>query len=452
MDTPRAARIGAFVLAGLTLFAVGLFLIGDRRLLFERHYELETSFFRVPGLEVGTKVRVAGMDAGEVTAIDIPPTPSTPFIVRMRIRQDLAPLVRTDSTAQIQVDGIVGNMFVQVGRGTDGAPEAPAGSRIPGAEPVEFADVLDRAAETLEAFRGQVDEIGSRVTVTLEEINGTIASVNDVVDTVGKGAADVTASVKRSMSSVEGILDETRTVVTSVRAGEGTVGKLLTDESLYQEMRQTAERAAKTAENIRQTSESARDAVDRLFAPGGPTDGVLAELRGAAAAAEEVLSDLAENTEAIKRNVLVRGFFQRRGFFDIDALTPVEYRRFAGDEEKRTALRIWIGADALFGRNAAGQETLTPEGRSRLDLAMGTFLQYRRDSPLIVEGYATGPTTSAQFLESDARARVVRDHLVRRFRRDASITGAIGLAEDAVGSPSGDGRWDGVALTLLVSK
>ena len=57
----------------------------------------------------------------------------------------------------------------------------------------------------------------------------------------------------------------------------------------------------------------------------------MADARDAAGAAEDVLSDLAEHTEAFKRNFLVRGFFQQRGFYDIDALAPRKYRQFAAD-------------------------------------------------------------------------------------------------------------------------
>jgi phospholipid/cholesterol/gamma-HCH transport system substrate-binding protein len=179
---------------------------------------------------------------------------------------------------------------------------------------------------------------------------------------------------------------------------------------------------------------------------------VLRELRDSADAAGEVLADLAENTEALKRNWLFRGFFRRRGFFDLDAMTPQQYRQFAGDARRRQVLRVWVEAPVLFARDERGLEHLTAEGQRRLDLAMGTFLEYRRDSPLVVEGYATGGPASQQFLESDTRARVVRDYLVRRFRRDASLTGSIGLGADAADSPAGTGRWDGIALALHVER
>src|SRR5688572_33055682 len=86
MGSNRKAVVGAFVVAGTLLFAFGLFLIGDRRLLFARQFEIATTFGKVSGLQVGTKVRVEGYDAGEVLEIRIPPRPSERFVVRMRIQ------------------------------------------------------------------------------------------------------------------------------------------------------------------------------------------------------------------------------------------------------------------------------------------------------------------------------------------------------------------------------
>ena len=95
MGSPRLATVGAFVLGGLLLFAVGLFLIGDRRLLFSEQFEVEADFANVAGVEIGTGVRLSGLPAGEVIGIEIPGEPGGRFVVRMRVREDLRALVRT---------------------------------------------------------------------------------------------------------------------------------------------------------------------------------------------------------------------------------------------------------------------------------------------------------------------------------------------------------------------
>ena len=97
MSRMRTAIVGGFVLGGLLLFAGGLFLIGDRRLLFAEQFELNSTFGKVTGVRVGTQVRVAGLAAGEVLEIVLPTGPADRFGVRMRLREDLRPLVRRDS-------------------------------------------------------------------------------------------------------------------------------------------------------------------------------------------------------------------------------------------------------------------------------------------------------------------------------------------------------------------
>ena len=80
----RAVAVGAFVVAGVLLFGVGLFLIGDRRMLFSHMFEVYAEFANISGLQNGAKVRVAGMDAGEVDTIHVPSTPSARFRVKLR--------------------------------------------------------------------------------------------------------------------------------------------------------------------------------------------------------------------------------------------------------------------------------------------------------------------------------------------------------------------------------
>ena len=82
--------VGAFIVGGILLFAGGLFLIGDRRLLFAKQFELNATFGKVTGLQVGGKVRLAGFDAGEVLEIIIPPRPSD--------RQTTPPAARTTAS------------------------------------------------------------------------------------------------------------------------------------------------------------------------------------------------------------------------------------------------------------------------------------------------------------------------------------------------------------------
>src|SRR5918992_5613113 len=159
MPANRLAAVGGFVIVGTLLFAVGLFLIGDRRMLFSDTFQLYAEFSRIAGLQNGATVRVAGMDAGEVEEIRVPAGPSARFRVRMRVRSDLRQLIRTDSVASIQNDGLVGNKFVQVETGSEQAQMIPEKGTIQSTEPFDLADLMKSMAETVAIVNTAINEV-----------------------------------------------------------------------------------------------------------------------------------------------------------------------------------------------------------------------------------------------------------------------------------------------------
>ena len=161
MTKTRLAIVGAFVIGGVLLFAVGLFLIGNRRMLFSDNFEVYAEFAGISGLQNGAKVRVAGMDAGEVEEIHVPLGPSGRFRVKMRVEENLHPLLRLDSVASIQTDGLVGNKFVQIEAGTDRSQVVPDKGTVQSREPFDLADLLVLDKNPLDDLR----RIGDKKTI-----------------------------------------------------------------------------------------------------------------------------------------------------------------------------------------------------------------------------------------------------------------------------------------------
>jgi len=450
MTRMRSAAVGAFVLGGLLLFGAGLFLIGDRRLLFSRQFELNSTFSKVTGLQVGTRVRLAGLDAGEVLEIALPPRPSQRFRVRMRMREDLRQLVRTDSVAAVQTDGIVGNAFIQVGVGSDEAPVVAPGATITGTDPIEFSDLIQEGRDTFRMVSREVVDLKGDVSTALVALTETVQNVNGVITDVGDDVQRLTTTSAAAMEGVQGTVADAQQLVADVRRGQGTIGQLLTDRALYDRLTGLGSEAEQTVRNLRETTERAKTAVEGFSSPTGTGQQITQTLRSTLAQVQEVASDLAESTEALKRNFLFRGFFRQRGFFDLDSLSREAYQSGVLEGDRRTALRIWIEAGVMFDRTPDGVEQLTAAGRRRLDSAMADLVRYPRDSPLVVEGYAQSRESEAPYLMSDDRAQLVREYLIARFRRQTTLTGVMAMSDRAPGSPSGDGRWSGVALVLFV--
>src|SRR6185312_10414615 len=150
MNSTRAVLVGAFVAGGIGLFSIGLFLIGNRRMLFADNFDMRSEFAEIAGLQVGAKVHVAGMDAGEVREIHVQTGPRGKFQVIMRVRSDLHPVIRVDSVASIQNDGLVGNKFVQIEAGTDAAPLVAENGAIRSEEPIDLSDIIKKMSDTID--------------------------------------------------------------------------------------------------------------------------------------------------------------------------------------------------------------------------------------------------------------------------------------------------------------
>ena len=449
MGSPRLALVGTFVGGGLLLFAVGLFLIGDRRLLFAEDFEVEADFGNVTGIVVGTSVRLAGLDAGEVLGLEIPSRPGERFGVRMRVREDLRSLVRTDSVAAVLTDGLLGAVFIQIRSGTASAPQVEDGGVIRGVDSIEIADLIEEGRDTFRVvaneFLGLREQMSETFSALGETAEATALLINDASDDI----QTVTSATAELMVDVQAVLTDTRSVVSDLSAGRGTIGKLLSDEALYTHLAGTARETEATMKAVRGSAERVEQLVRQFGGDDSEAADLLAEAGDVVSLARHAMSDLAENTEAIKRNWLFRGFFSDRGFYNLDELALDEYRELVA-RDRYTPLRIWLAGDLLFDTDLEGRVSLAADAGQRLDEAMSELLGYPRDSPLIVEGYAAGGGRSQEFIRAQAQADVVRDYLVRVYGRVSTLTGTMPIGAEAAGSPSGDNRWDGVALTLLV--
>ena len=150
MARNRLVAVGAFVIFGVLLFAVGLFFIGNRRMLFDETFERlrgVREYRRAAERREGARRRHGRRRSRR--RFRCRPARRAKFRVKMRIREDLHPLIRVDSVAIIQTDGLVGNKFVQVDAGTDQA--ADRAGRRDDAEP--RAVRLSRDAAAYERLR-----------------------------------------------------------------------------------------------------------------------------------------------------------------------------------------------------------------------------------------------------------------------------------------------------------
>jgi phospholipid/cholesterol/gamma-HCH transport system substrate-binding protein len=471
MSTSRQVALGIFLVGGLLLFAFGLFWIGDRRQLFQESVELYAEFSNISGLARGAKVRVSGLDAGEVLEIGIPPNPDSRFRVRFRAISDFMPILRMDSRASIQNDGLVGNKFLQVESGTSAAMPVTAGVTIPSREPIEVADLIARVSDTVKTANESVLDIRTGINDTVKTVVGLSLQTTEVID-------DVADQINRIVTTGNAIGDDVRGMVSDVRNGQGTIGQLINDDRLYQQLRSSAAEGNEVIQNFKATSDDLRaistdlkerdlggkvelvadnlqnltkealEAVRSFQGAEGSTGGLMAQVRQTLTSANETMANFADNSEALKQNFFFRGFFNRRGYFDLDAVTVREYQegRFLPDRQKITE---WVNSSDLFAASATGDERLTEEGRKKLDFAMTGFLKYSKNEPFIIESWAGSGSEPEQVLRSRERAIMVSDYLVQRFDLKSNYVAIMPM--NAAGVAAAQPR-DGVGLVLFAPK
>jgi phospholipid/cholesterol/gamma-HCH transport system substrate-binding protein len=441
----RLAGVGVFVLLGLAMFAIALFMIGERQLAFARKVVVYTEFRTITGLQPGAIVRVSGAPAGSVTDIEAPADPSGKFRARLEITEDLHQLVRTDSVAAIQTEGLVGGSFLAVSIGTAGAPRAPAGSTIPSREPFLLADLFEQMSGTIGKVNATIDTLGVGIEKTLASLDTTVGSANALI-------VDVSDDVKTLAAASARITSDAAQIAEGLRKGEGTFGKLLKDDELYRRATTIAKTAESIAAETQKAVQQARQAIDGLNSQGGQVSGVTARLSETLEEARTAMAGLSENMEALKRGFFFRGFYNRRGYFSLDDISPEEYRRGALMDENRRAAHVWLRHDALFApAGQDGAEQLTDTGAAQLDAALAPSLSRLADSIVIVEGYSDASSPAGRYVQSRARAALVREYFVQRFHLDPGAVGMMPLGGDASGSPQG-ATWNGVALAVFVQK
>lgn len=481
----RNVVVGLFFLAGLVLLTSGMFIIGDRRQAFSKHVEYYTEFTNLAGLTNGAKVRVAGMDAGEVLSISVPASPQARFRLKLKVNQTLRGLVRTDSLATIGTEGVVGDTFLSIRAGSGRAPAAAALATLPSKEPLELSAILDQGTSLLSDVDGAVKQVGGKINTALDGATTTLSNVNDVVVGLknGRGTAGMLLTDQTLATRFGHIASNVDAVTGGLNEGRGPAGMLLRDEAVADQIRQAVASANEATANLRHASAQADGVLSDLqnrqviknvdetitrvkSAAANIDDGtrqltqIIADvaqpdvggntagenIRESLANANTAMANIADDTEALKHNFLLRGFFKKRGYYNVTRISPEKYRHdpvFTGPN----SYRAWIQASQVFQKTAQGAEELSPQGKELLSSALANYGDYAEPMPMVIEGYWAGANTVDRLALSRSRAILVREYLERRFQLESGNLGVVAM-QNAPPAGLGHATWDGICIVI----
>jgi phospholipid/cholesterol/gamma-HCH transport system substrate-binding protein len=299
-------KLGIFIFIGMLLLVLSIFLIGDKNAIFSSRFQIKAYFNDIQGLRNGATVRLSGIDVGSVRSVEF--TGDTgKVMVTMDLLEEIRRFIKTDTKASIETEGLVGNKVVVLEIGTSGDPIRDGGT-IQSKEPVGFAQIIEET----------------------------------------QGIMGYTKEMTRDLAEI----------ISRVNRGEGTIGKILVDEELYNQATQLTSRADKSLEAITEEVnrltilftdlssgiervvtnvdsaitdvnyiltgiQEGKGVMGALLADGSRYDSLVTStmdnIQKTAADARLAASRLAENMEALKHNWLFKSYFENRGYWDAAA-------------------------------------------------------------------------------------------------------------------------------------
>jgi phospholipid/cholesterol/gamma-HCH transport system substrate-binding protein len=447
----RFLAVGIFIIAGVTLFSLGIFLIGSRHEAFSHHVLLYTNFSDLDGVTRGSKVQVAGMDAGQVTKIDVPGSPNDQFRVQMKVDDQFNGLVRTDSVVTVDTEGVVGNTFLTIHPGSPSASIAPTNSVLQSKAPITLSELLDHGLGVMNDADATMKQLGGKLNVSLDGINSAVGNANDLLVGLkeGRGAAGMFLRDEAVAAQIRGTLASVQSTTSNLNQTSAHVKSMVVDV----QQRQLPQKLDDAMSKISSASSQADATIGQVHqslaqALGPDANGVTAaqNINETLSNINAATGNMAEDTEALKHNFFFKGFFNQRGYYNLASLSPQEYRRSRLFSSARNP-RSWLEATSLFQHGPHDTEELSPEGKHSIDIEVTSLGDAVFKYPIVIEGYSDLPEPSDAISSSYARAQLVRNYLEARYPFVAKNVGVMPLS--GIPPPGmNHEHWSGVCILI----
>jgi len=448
------AVVGVFVLSAVLLFSLGLFLIGNRQKAFVHHVDLFTSLNDVNGISSGSKVRVSGYDAGQVTGVEIPDRPSDKFRLKLHVDSKLQPLIRDDSFVTVEADGLVGDKFLMIHEGSDQAQEVAVGATLPAKEQIELSAVIAKATGVMDQANSAIGDIKVKVDGALDAITSTVNNADGMVTGIrsGKGTVGMLLNDQQTANQVKDAVGNADQAAANLNQVTVQAKQVMTDfqsRDLFGKAEATLNNTKDASRQIAQASQQINLTLNDALGPDRSGEDAAQNIRETFSNVNLATANMADDTEALKHEFFFRGFFKKRGYYSLSELTPDQYRSnpfFDNPKNRRT----WLNAADAFGKDSNGNEVLSPAGELEIDQIIGTDKDSAIDQPIIVEGYSNQASAADEMVTSRSRSLIVARYLEKRFHLSDKNIGVMPLNATAPPS-SGKDSWDGACIVLVAN-
>jgi phospholipid/cholesterol/gamma-HCH transport system substrate-binding protein len=249
--------VGIFVVIGIVLLVLMTLKIEKFQIGKEVGYLLNIYFDSAPGLDKDSPVRVAGVRVGSVEKVALEQgkakiTFHLPFNVTLY----------KDAKAYLKSEGFLGEKYIEITPGTPKYPKLePNGVVEQGASPTDVEQFLSNMSAVRDDLKKVIGPLGDVLkavdTKKVERVINNIDQFSGQLPGIAADSKETIQKAKDTFARMEDIGDK-------VKRGEGTLGKLITDEAIYQEAKKTIETAKEAVEKVKGTAETLKDVSERI--------------------------------------------------------------------------------------------------------------------------------------------------------------------------------------------
>jgi len=306
-------RLGLFVIIGLILFVLTIYFIGSKQQMFGKTEQLTAVFNNVAGLQLGNNVRYSGINVGTVRGIEI--VNDSTINVEMPIDQTILPHIKKNAVATIGSDGLVGSVIINIIPGQGDALPVQPGDFIKSNNRVRTDDMLSTLNVTNENAAQLTADL-LKITNDINNGKGTIgillrdsAMANDLKATIHnlKITSEKTSKTMDNLNRQIAGLDHKDNVIGVLK--DTVVGNKI--RHIVTNLDSSSQEITKVVSNLNTTISNAKDGKGAInYLSNNPK--LVKQIDSTMTNINQASQKLNENLEALKSNFLFRGYFKKQ--------------------------------------------------------------------------------------------------------------------------------------------
>src|SRR5579871_703377 len=208
-------RVGLVALAAIAITVTLIFLLTSSKGFFHHNVPLITFMDDASAMQEGTPVRLNGITVGYLDSLQLTNDPKRPVEFLMMVDERDLVNIPVDSHTAIAAANLLGDKFINITKGV-ASQHVKAGDVLPSLQAQDIPQLMNQMAGLLQSFQGIVGRV-----------DGLLAGVEE-----GKGNLGLFLKDRELYDRLNGIAAEGQKLLTDVRSGNGTISKLIYDDSL----------------------------------------------------------------------------------------------------------------------------------------------------------------------------------------------------------------------------